>query len=143
VIGTGASAIQFVPRIQPGVAELHIYQRTAPWIMPHPDRPTTRLPQVVPDLSLKRKRPGPARVERKRKRIKRRRYVTLTTRVRVLTPGAANVARSGELTVEIEQTYPLEQYAEALNHAKAYQRKGKVMFILGEIDQGSYRCSTT
>jgi cation diffusion facilitator CzcD-associated flavoprotein CzcO len=42
-IGTGASAIQFVPRIQPQVAELHLYQRTAPWIMPHSDRPVTAL----------------------------------------------------------------------------------------------------
>jgi len=38
VIGTGASSIQFVPRIQPEVGELHLYQRTPPWIMPHPDR---------------------------------------------------------------------------------------------------------
>ncbi|HEY6395911.1 MAG TPA: NAD(P)/FAD-dependent oxidoreductase, partial [Solirubrobacteraceae bacterium] len=38
VIGTGASSIQFTPRIQPQVAELQIYQRTAPWILPHPDR---------------------------------------------------------------------------------------------------------
>jgi cation diffusion facilitator CzcD-associated flavoprotein CzcO len=42
VIGTGASSIQFVPRIQPQVAELHLFQRTAPWILPHPDRPTSR-----------------------------------------------------------------------------------------------------
>lgn len=42
VIGTGASAIQFVPEIQPEVSELQIYQRTAPWIMPHPDRAVTR-----------------------------------------------------------------------------------------------------
>ncbi|GAC1327134.1 MAG: NAD(P)/FAD-dependent oxidoreductase [Candidatus Dormibacteria bacterium] len=41
VIGTGASSIQFVPKIQPEVAELHLYQRTPPWIMPHPDRPLT------------------------------------------------------------------------------------------------------
>ncbi|WP_354700973.1 Baeyer-Villiger monooxygenase [Paraconexibacter sp. AEG42_29] len=34
VIGTGASAIQFVPRIQKQVAHLDIYQRTAPWIVP-------------------------------------------------------------------------------------------------------------
>ncbi len=34
VIGTGASAIQFVPEIQPEVGELQIYQRTAPWIVP-------------------------------------------------------------------------------------------------------------
>jgi cation diffusion facilitator CzcD-associated flavoprotein CzcO len=34
VIGTGASAIQFVPEIQPKVAELRVFQRTAPWILP-------------------------------------------------------------------------------------------------------------
>ncbi|HEU5471456.1 MAG TPA: NAD(P)/FAD-dependent oxidoreductase [Actinophytocola sp.] len=37
VVGTGASAIQFVPRIAPDVAELHLFQRTPPWIMPKPD----------------------------------------------------------------------------------------------------------
>jgi cation diffusion facilitator CzcD-associated flavoprotein CzcO len=43
VIGTGASAIQFVPRIQPDVAQMHVFQRTPPWIMPHPDRRITPL----------------------------------------------------------------------------------------------------
>ncbi|MEA2157375.1 MAG: hypothetical protein QOE11_3515 [Solirubrobacteraceae bacterium] len=43
VIGTGASAIQFVPRIADRVGKLHVFQRTAPWILPHSDRPTTRL----------------------------------------------------------------------------------------------------
>jgi cation diffusion facilitator CzcD-associated flavoprotein CzcO len=38
VIGTGASAIQFVPRIQPRVAHLALFQRTPPWIMPKPDK---------------------------------------------------------------------------------------------------------
>ena len=38
VIGTGASAIQFVPQIQKQVAHLDLYQRTPPWIMPKPDR---------------------------------------------------------------------------------------------------------
>jgi cation diffusion facilitator CzcD-associated flavoprotein CzcO len=38
VIGTGASTIQVVPRIQPEVERLHLFQRTPPWIMPHPDR---------------------------------------------------------------------------------------------------------
>ena len=38
VIGTGASAIQFVPEIQPHVAQLHIFQRTPPWIVPRYDR---------------------------------------------------------------------------------------------------------
>jgi cation diffusion facilitator CzcD-associated flavoprotein CzcO len=39
VIGTGASAIQFVPEIAPRVGRLHVFQRTAPWVMPHSDRP--------------------------------------------------------------------------------------------------------
>jgi cation diffusion facilitator CzcD-associated flavoprotein CzcO len=39
VIGTGASAVQVVPRIQPRVARLTVFQRTPPWIMPHPGRP--------------------------------------------------------------------------------------------------------
>jgi cation diffusion facilitator CzcD-associated flavoprotein CzcO len=47
VIGTGASAIQFVPRIQKQVSELYVFQRTAPWILPHPDRPTTRLERFL------------------------------------------------------------------------------------------------
>lgn len=40
VIGTGASAVQVVPRIQPEVALLAVFQRTPPWILPHPGRPT-------------------------------------------------------------------------------------------------------
>jgi cation diffusion facilitator CzcD-associated flavoprotein CzcO len=36
-IGSGASAIQFVPQIAPKVAQLDYYQRTAPWVMPKPD----------------------------------------------------------------------------------------------------------
>ena len=47
VVGTGASAIQFVPQIQPKVARLHVFQRTAPWIMPRPDRPITKLERFI------------------------------------------------------------------------------------------------
>jgi cation diffusion facilitator CzcD-associated flavoprotein CzcO len=39
VIGTGASAIQFVPEIARHVAELSVFQRTPPWIVPKTDRP--------------------------------------------------------------------------------------------------------
>lgn len=37
VIGTGASAIQFVPAIQPKVKQLTVFQRTAPWVLPKMD----------------------------------------------------------------------------------------------------------
>lgn len=38
VIGTGASAIQYVPVIQKQVSELILFQRTAPWVMPRMNR---------------------------------------------------------------------------------------------------------
>jgi cation diffusion facilitator CzcD-associated flavoprotein CzcO len=44
VIGTGASAIQLVPAIVDDVAELQVYQRTPPWVMP---RPNNALPEWV------------------------------------------------------------------------------------------------
>ena len=47
VIGTGASAIQFVPAIQPEVEELHLFQRTPPWVMPRPDRKITEVEKAV------------------------------------------------------------------------------------------------
>ncbi|HTQ15169.1 MAG TPA: NAD(P)/FAD-dependent oxidoreductase [Rhizomicrobium sp.] len=37
VIGTGASAFQFVPEIAPKVAEMKVFQRTPPWLGPTPD----------------------------------------------------------------------------------------------------------
>ncbi len=38
VIGTGASAIQFVPKIQPDVAHLTLFQRSAAYVISKPDR---------------------------------------------------------------------------------------------------------
>jgi cation diffusion facilitator CzcD-associated flavoprotein CzcO len=38
VVGTGASAIQFVPQIQPRVGRLTVFQRTPPWVLPRWDR---------------------------------------------------------------------------------------------------------
>jgi cation diffusion facilitator CzcD-associated flavoprotein CzcO len=39
VIGTGPAAAQFIPRIQPRVGHLAVFQRTPPWVIPHFDRP--------------------------------------------------------------------------------------------------------
>jgi cation diffusion facilitator CzcD-associated flavoprotein CzcO len=38
VIGTGASAVQFVPAIQPTVAHMTVFQRTPAWVLPRHDR---------------------------------------------------------------------------------------------------------
>jgi cation diffusion facilitator CzcD-associated flavoprotein CzcO len=37
VIGTGASAVQLIPAIQPQVGRLTVFQRTAHWVLPKPD----------------------------------------------------------------------------------------------------------
>ncbi|SEG64494.1 Predicted flavoprotein CzcO associated with the cation diffusion facilitator CzcD [Nonomuraea solani] len=37
VIGTGASAVQFVPQLAPTARHLTVFQRTAPWLHPKPD----------------------------------------------------------------------------------------------------------
>ncbi|HLM27123.1 MAG TPA: NAD(P)/FAD-dependent oxidoreductase [Thermoleophilaceae bacterium] len=37
-IGTGASAIQYVPEVQKVASKLHVFQRTAPWVLPHTNR---------------------------------------------------------------------------------------------------------
>ena len=47
VIGTGASAIQFVPEIQPLVASMKVFQRTPPWVLPHRNRRITDLERFV------------------------------------------------------------------------------------------------
>lgn len=39
VVGTGASAVQVIPEIQPLAAELHVFQRTPAWVLPRPDVP--------------------------------------------------------------------------------------------------------
>lgn len=47
VIGTGASAIQFVPEIAPAARQLSLFQRSAAWVLPKPDRPFRPWEQVL------------------------------------------------------------------------------------------------
>ena len=47
VIGTGASAIQFVPEVAKDAAHLDLYQRTPPWIVPKPDREIRPLERMM------------------------------------------------------------------------------------------------
>ncbi len=47
VIGTGASAIQFVPEIAGVPAKLSIFQRTPNWIIPRGDRPYSRIEKWI------------------------------------------------------------------------------------------------
>jgi cation diffusion facilitator CzcD-associated flavoprotein CzcO len=47
VIGTGASAIQFVPAIVPKVKNLTLFQRSAPYVIPKPDRAYSGIEQDI------------------------------------------------------------------------------------------------
>ena len=49
VIGTGASAIQFVPEVAKVAGHVDVYQRTAPYVLPKADRPYREAEQVMFD----------------------------------------------------------------------------------------------
>ncbi|QKW38640.1 NAD(P)/FAD-dependent oxidoreductase [Actinomadura sp. NAK00032] len=59
VIGTGASAIQFVPKVAKQAGDLVVFQRTPPWIQPKPD-----VPIPAPVRKAFEKVPGAARAFR-------------------------------------------------------------------------------
>ena len=47
VIGTGASAIQLLPHVQARATSVTLFQRTAPWVLPHFNRSITELERQV------------------------------------------------------------------------------------------------
>ncbi|PUA82403.1 flavin-containing monooxygenase [Nocardioides currus] len=47
VIGTGASSVQIVPSIQPDVAHLDVFQRSAPYVIPRSEHHYSRLEKLV------------------------------------------------------------------------------------------------
>jgi cation diffusion facilitator CzcD-associated flavoprotein CzcO len=47
VVGTGASAIQAVPHIAEQAAHTDVIQRTPPWVVPHRDRPITKVERFL------------------------------------------------------------------------------------------------
>lgn len=47
VVGTGASAIQFVPEVARVAAHVDVYQRSAPYVLPKPDRPYRATDQLL------------------------------------------------------------------------------------------------
>jgi cation diffusion facilitator CzcD-associated flavoprotein CzcO len=49
VIGTGASAIQFVPPVAERAERLHLFQRSAPYVLDKPDRPYAAWEKILLD----------------------------------------------------------------------------------------------
>jgi len=60
VVGTGASAVQFVPEIAPEVERLVVFQRTGNWFLPRKNRPYPRafkrIVRWVPGIQAMRRR---------------------------------------------------------------------------------------
>ncbi|HZN17489.1 MAG TPA: NAD(P)/FAD-dependent oxidoreductase [Micromonosporaceae bacterium] len=80
VIGTGCSSVQIVPEIQPVVARLYVFQRTAAWVVPRLDM---RFPAAV--RGLFRRLPAAQRMFR--------RFLDLVLRVMAVVMRRASVAR--------------------------------------------------
>jgi cation diffusion facilitator CzcD-associated flavoprotein CzcO len=59
VIGTGASAIQFVPQIAAKASKLHLFQRTPAYVLPKADRPYNRF-----ELALMQRWPWTQKLDR-------------------------------------------------------------------------------
>jgi len=59
VVGTGASAVQIVPAIAPFVEKLYLFQRSAPYVLPKPDKTYSVLKR-----SMLRRVPGALRLGR-------------------------------------------------------------------------------
>jgi cation diffusion facilitator CzcD-associated flavoprotein CzcO len=59
VVGTGASTVQFFPHVRDVAKEVVLFQRTPPWVLPHPDRPISARKR-----RMFRKVPGLQRLER-------------------------------------------------------------------------------
>ncbi len=47
IIGTGASTIQFLPFVQRSAGHVTLFQRTPPWVFPHPNRTTTAVERTA------------------------------------------------------------------------------------------------
>lgn len=52
IVGSGASAAQVIPAIQPDVGELHVFQRSPHWVMPRPEHEFSRLERKLLGIPL-------------------------------------------------------------------------------------------
>jgi cation diffusion facilitator CzcD-associated flavoprotein CzcO len=101
-VGTGASAIQFVPEVARRAARLHVFQRSAPYILPKPDRRYAGW-----ESQLFARVPGLRRADRMR----------VFVLGELLTSGYVNPARSGPL-VKRWRTYLDASVTDPELHAK-------------------------
>jgi cation diffusion facilitator CzcD-associated flavoprotein CzcO len=94
VIGTGASAIQFVPAIAPLVEKLSVFQRSAAYVLPKPDKLYSPW-----QLALFRRIPGALRLSRMLQYLKHEvtafAFVTVPSALKVKRPAFRRHLRAG------------------------------------------------
>lgn len=88
VIGTGASSIQIVPKLQPIAEELKVFQRTPAWIVPRNDRPFLGI-----EKTIARRFPLVQKLAREAIYWSRESYVVAFTRRTALLKGVEQIAR--------------------------------------------------
>jgi cation diffusion facilitator CzcD-associated flavoprotein CzcO len=95
VVGTGASAVQFVPEIADTTARLTVFQRTPGWVIPRLDRTLSR-----PERALYRRFPAAQRAMRGFVYSYRELYILPLAKLRSLLPAIGTVARA-KLRLEV------------------------------------------
>lgn len=104
VVGSGASAAQLVPSIQPRVGELTVFQRTPAWVAPTPNRVIGRR-----ERWMRRNLPGYQRFRREFNRRGREIVVTLMNR-----PGLMTRTIQARAQAQLESQVPAGALREAL-----------------------------
>jgi cation diffusion facilitator CzcD-associated flavoprotein CzcO len=89
VVGTGASAVQFVPAIAPKVGHLTVFQRTPGWVIPRGDRPYS-----LPERGLWRRWPVTQKLSRGSLYLYREGYVVGMAHFPQVLPGIQLVAET-------------------------------------------------
>lgn len=109
VIGTGASAIQFVPAIQPKVKEIKLFQRTAPWVVPRHDRPIGETERAIMDAipALQRARRAAIYLEREWKVVAFRNPLLMRGSERQARKHLRNQVSDPELRAKLTPDYRL------------------------------------
>ncbi|SHM92863.1 flavin-containing monooxygenase [Cryptosporangium aurantiacum] len=89
VVGTGASAVQFVPAIAPSVSHLTVFQRTPGWVIPRGDRP-----YLASERALYRRWPVTQKISRGAAYLYREGYVIGMAHYPQLLPAMQVIAES-------------------------------------------------
>lgn len=106
VLGTGAGAIQFVPEIAPVAGHATVFQRSAPYVVPEPDREHTGLHHRASNRAPHSQRAGRLLVPASLRRPGPRRLRARLTGVDRTSPPRSHFTLPGRAGSRAVGTYP-------------------------------------